>query len=118
MHQLTFSDDRFDVVYSRHSFEHAFDKRKAGWEFVRVLCDGGVVVVEVPGRYQGGADYNRFDSIEDVTVAFEPHVGAFLHKEYSRREENADKMDIIRVIFHVDKNAGDGAARNAAPVAR
>lgn len=103
MHDLKFPDNSFDFVYSRHSFEHAFDKRKAGLEFVRVLRPGGVVIIEVPGKYKGGADYNRFDRIEDVTDAFEPHIDSFLHREYSRKEENTDKMDIIRVMFAIKK---------------
>lgn len=103
MHDLKFANDEFDIVYSRHSFEHAYDKKKVGSEFVRVVKNGGVVVVEVPGSYKGGADYNRFDSIEDVMVAFESNVGQFLRKEYSRKEDNTHKMDIIRLMFHVDK---------------
>lgn len=103
MHDLKFSNDSFDVVYSRHSFEHAFDKRKAGMEFVRVLKPGGIVVIEVPGKYKGGGDYNYFNEIEDVLSAFEPYVNEFLWKEYSRKEENTHKMDIIRVMFSIKK---------------
>lgn len=105
MHDLKFPDGSFDVVYSRHSFEHAYDKRKAGLEFVRVLRHLGVVVIEVPGKYKGGADYNRFDDLNDVLDAFEPHVNEFLWKEYSSKEENTDKMDIIRLMFRVNKTA-------------
>jgi hypothetical protein len=103
MHDLKFPDGTFDVVYSRHSFEHAYDKRRAGSEFVRVLKPGGVVVVEVPGRMKGGGDYNFFAGIDDVVEAFEPNVGEFLWHEYSRKEDNTDKMDIIRVMFRVRK---------------
>jgi SAM-dependent methyltransferase len=103
MHDLKFPDGSFDIVYSRHSFEHAYDKRKAGMEFVRVLRNGGVIVIEVPGKYKGGADYNLFEGLDDVLNAFTPHIGEFIWKEYSRKEENTDKMDIIRVMFHVTK---------------
>jgi SAM-dependent methyltransferase len=103
MHDLTFPDASFDVVYSRHSFEHAYDTRKAGGEFVRVLKPGGVVVIEVPGKVKGGGDYNLFNSIDEVREAFEPHVGEVLWNEYSRKEENTDKMDIIRLMFRVVK---------------
>jgi SAM-dependent methyltransferase len=103
MHDLRFPDGSFDVVYSRHSFEHAYDKRKAGLEFVRVLKPSGVVVIEVPGKMKGGGDYNFFTGFDDVLEAFEPHVGEFLWQEYSRKEENTDKMDIIRLMFRVRK---------------
>ena len=103
MHDLRFPDSSFHVVYSRHSFEHAYDRRKAAQEFVRVLRPGGVVVIEVPGNVKGGGDYNIFTCCEDVLETFEPHVGEMLWKEYSRKEENTDKMDIIRVMFCVRK---------------
>jgi len=106
MHDLKFPDAQFDIVYSRHSFEHAYDKRKAAQEWIRVLKDGGIVIIEVPGKYKGGGDYNRFEENEDVVGAFRPYVGEFLWNEYSRKEENTDKMDIIRVMFHVNKKAG------------
>jgi SAM-dependent methyltransferase len=103
MHDLRFPDGSFNVVYSRHSFEHAYDKRKAGGEFIRVLEPGGVVVIEVPGKVKGGGDCNLFNGVDDVLEAFEPHVGEHLWNEYSRKEDNTDKMDIIRVMFRVRK---------------
>ncbi len=103
MHDLKFDDASFDIVYSRHSFEHAYDKHKAASEFTRVLRPGGVVVIEVPGKYKGGGDYNFFEKIEDVTDAFGSHIEQFLWREYSRKEENTDKMDIIRVMFTIRK---------------
>jgi SAM-dependent methyltransferase len=101
MHDLKFGDGSFDVVYSRHSFEHSYDKRKAAREFIRVLKPGGVVVIEVPGKHKGGGDYTVFTKTGDVLEAFEPHVGEMLWEEYSRKEENTDKLDIIRVMFRV-----------------
>lgn len=103
MHDLKFPDSSVDVLYSRHSFEHSYDTRKAAMEFVRVLKPGGVVVIEVPGKHKGGGDYNYFNDIDDVTVAFEPHIAEYLWYEYSRKEDNTDKLDIIRVMFHVSK---------------
>ena len=103
MHDLKFPDSSVDVLYSRHSFEHSYDTRKAAMEFVRVVAPGGVIVIEVPGKHKGGGDYNYFNTIDDVTVAFGPHIGEYLWKEYSRKEENNDKLDIIRLMFRVKK---------------
>lgn len=103
MHDLKFDDSTVDVVYSRHSFEHSYDTRKAALEFVRVVKPGGIVVIEVPGRHKGGGDYNYFTGFEDVLEPFSPHVGEFLWKEYSVKEENTFGFDIIRLMFHVTK---------------
>lgn len=48
MHELAFADGSFDAVYSCHSLEHAYDVRRVGAEFRRVLGPGGVAIVEVP----------------------------------------------------------------------
>jgi SAM-dependent methyltransferase len=103
MHDLKFGDSTVDVVYSRHSFEHSYDTRKAAMEFVRVVKAGGVVVIEVPGRHKGGGDYNYFTSLEDVLEPFSPHVGELIWKEYSVKEQNTFGFDIIRLMFHVAK---------------
>ena len=44
-----------------------------------------------------------FRSVDDVREAFEPHVGDVLWDEYSPKEENTHKMDIIRLRFRVVK---------------
>jgi SAM-dependent methyltransferase len=103
MHDLKFEDNKFDVVYSRHSFEHAYDKHKAAAEFIRVVKQGGVIVVEVPGQYKGGGDYNYFHGTNSVIEAFGDHIDQYLWNEYSPKEENTHKMDIIRVMFLVKK---------------
>ena len=51
MHDMPFSKGEFDVVYSCHSLEHAFDIDKVIAEFVRVVRPGGYVAVEVPTNF-------------------------------------------------------------------
>ena len=41
--------------------------------------------------------------LDQRNEAFAPHVGELLWQEYSRKEENTDKMDIIRLMFRVRK---------------
>jgi SAM-dependent methyltransferase len=60
MHDLKYADSSFDIVYSNHSFEHAYDKERAAREFQRVVKSGGYIAIEVPGNYLGGADVNQF----------------------------------------------------------
>jgi SAM-dependent methyltransferase len=107
MHALAFPDNSFDVVYSRHSYEHAYDKRKAAMEFVRVARTDGIVAIEVPGNYKGGADVNVFRSFNDVTDSFDSMISDIIFKQYSKKEENKEKMDIFRVIMKVKSREHD-----------
>jgi SAM-dependent methyltransferase len=101
MHDLKFADHSFDVVYSRHSFEHAYDKRKAAAEFARVVRTSGVVAIEVPGRFKGGADVNLFGDVGDVKAPFEGFISSVIYEEYSKKEDNTHKMDILRLIMRI-----------------
>ena len=49
MHDLSrFADGTFEVVYSSHTIEHAFDVKKAVLEMRRILVDIGQMVVVLP----------------------------------------------------------------------
>jgi SAM-dependent methyltransferase len=71
MHQLTFEDGSFDLVYSSHSLEHALEPRRVAREFVRVLRPGGYAAIEVPVRYETrGSDLHDFGSAQGVLDLF------------------------------------------------
>jgi SAM-dependent methyltransferase len=101
MHDLKFEDDSFDIVYSRHSYEHSIAPYKAASEFMRVCRGGGMVIVEVPGNYKGGGDYTVFTSEHDVLRYFEKGVDEVRHLSISKKEENTHKMDILRMAITV-----------------
>src|SRR5215216_5261969 len=52
MHELSFADDSFDVVYASHALEHSYDVDRVVREIARVGRDGAVVGIEVPVRVQ------------------------------------------------------------------
>ena len=76
MHQMTFADDSFDVVYASHSLEHSYDVERVASEIVRVARDGGVVGVEVPVRGQASAaDRVVFTGLDEVQRVFARNLG-------------------------------------------
>lgn len=111
MHRMTFPDDRFDIVYSSHSLEHAYDPAQVAREIIRVARPGATVVVEVPVRFETrGADLVDLGSKESLLALFEPHVAELLWSEEQPLESltNHSGTPIARAIFTITK---PGAAR-------
>ena len=102
MHNLKFSDNSFDIVFSSHSLEHSFDPKKVVSELSRVANHGGVVAVEVPvGFVPSEVDRVDFGSVEKLTEEFDVNKCKLLWSERHQRESerNPHKMEIIRCIF-------------------
>jgi SAM-dependent methyltransferase len=106
MHAMTFADSSFDLVYSSHSLEHALDTAKVVSELVRVVRDGGFIVVEVPVNYQtGGADLVDFVSLENLHNFFEDNLQEILWSEsVSSPDNERGHSTAIRTIIEIRKN--------------
>lgn len=105
MHHMTFDADRFAVVYSSHSLEHALHPEQAAQEFVRVVQPGGLIAIEVPVSFTPrGADLVDFGSAERLLGLFAPHVASVVLLEDGVLV--ADRGNpVLRVIFRVAKPA-------------
>ena len=105
MHQMEFENDSFDIVYSSHSLEHAFDSDVVIREFVRVCRPGGHIVVEVPVKYKTrGADLIDFADANDLLARFEPNVGTVVLSETLPPDQDEKRStSIARIIFQVKK---------------
>ena len=99
MHALTFSDDSFDLAYTCHSLEHAYDARKVADEITRVVRPGGACVIEVPVQFNRSlTDRQDFGSARGVLDLFGNALGAVLV------EENGSDLNgtpVARVVFHL-----------------
>jgi len=73
MHDLSFSDNSFDVVYSSHSLEHAKRPERVASEIARVIKPRGVVALEVPMRDPKGAELVHFSGIDSLVTLFKPY---------------------------------------------
>lgn len=104
MHDMKFSDNEYDLIFSAHSLEHAHSISKAVNEMLRVVKDDGYIAIEVPVKYQtGGADIVDFDNLENLHETFGPHIAEHVWSEtnISRGEEASTSS--IRTIFRVAK---------------
>ena len=106
MHEMSFADDSFDVVYASHSLEHSYDLDRVAREIGRVARNGAVVGVEVPVRAQGSAaDRIVFSGLEELRGAFRPQIGEELLAEEQppRTATNEQGTDIARLVFRLRK---------------
>jgi SAM-dependent methyltransferase len=108
MHDMSFPDDSFDVVYASHALEHSYDVERVVGEIARVSRDGAVVGVEVPVRAQASdADRVVFSGVDELRQAFAPYVGAELlaEEQLPRTATNEQGTEIGRLVFRVRKDA-------------
>ncbi|MBU1863204.1 MAG: class I SAM-dependent methyltransferase, partial [Candidatus Omnitrophica bacterium] len=108
MHNMSFDDNSFDIIFSCHSLEHARNYKKVISEFIRVAKNGSMFVIEVPVQYGArGTDLWDFESLENVRNMFQPYVGKILFEEYARKNtgNNFSGTDIARIIFKIIKEA-------------
>lgn len=106
MHQMTFADNSFDVVYASHSLEHSYDVARVAGEIVRVGRNGAVVGVEVPVRGQASAaDRVVFAGLDELRDAFRPHIGdeVLAEEQPPRSPSNEQGTEIARLVFRLRK---------------
>lgn len=106
MHELSFPDDSFDVVYASHALEHSYDVERVTRQMVRVARDGAVVAVEVPVRVQAStADRIVFSGLDELRSIFAPHVAQELLAEEQppRSPTNGQGTEIARFVFRLRK---------------
>lgn len=107
MHHLTFANDRFDVIYSSHSLEHALDPARAIREMLRVARPNAVLAIEVPVGFEPrGADLVDFHDLDTLLAAFRPQLSELLWSEQHRPgpESAADRRGFVRAIFRIEKS--------------
>ena len=106
MHELAFPDDSFDVVYSSHSLEHAYDVDGVVAQIARVGRDGAVVAVEVPVRHHGSdADRVDFDGLDALREPFRRYVREELLavEDVVGSDTNDQGSDVARLVFRLRK---------------
>ncbi len=98
MHHMTFPNNSFDVIYSSHSLEHAYDPQQVANEISRVCKTQGIVLIEVPVRYQTrGADLVDLVDHQGIYRLF----GSNHIKRLWEEEVYHKYMFIARTVFQI-----------------
>jgi SAM-dependent methyltransferase len=106
MHEMTFADDSFDVVYASHALEHSYDVDRVAGEIVRVARDGAVVGLEVPVRAQASAaDRVVFAGLDELRAAFRSHIDEeqLAEEQPPHSPTNDQGTEIARLVFRLKK---------------
>jgi len=82
MHNLQFKNNEYDVLYSAATFEKSYDPKKVASEFIRVVKDGGLIILQVGAHYPTNAvDRHDFDSLRNLHSYFTPAIKEILFEE-------------------------------------
>ncbi len=106
MHHLCYKANSFDLIYTSHSLEHAFNYHKVLSEINRVLKDDGIVVVEIPINYETTeVDLHDFKNADNFITIFSNYVNIkeVLYKVEVKKEDNLSGTDVVRLIIRVSK---------------
>ena len=108
MHEMSFADDSFDVVYASHSLEHSYDVDRVAGEIGRVARDGAVIGVEVPVRAQASdADRIVFSGLDELRGVFRLKIGEELlaEEQLPHTPTNEQGTEIARLVFRLKKES-------------
>ena len=99
MHDLPFTDNSFDVIFSIHSMEHSYNPSKALLEIYRTIKMNGIFSIEVPINFKiTEFDRKDFKSIEHLYSFFDHSKVKLIWHEVEDRS-NISKPSTLRAIF-------------------
>jgi glycosyltransferase involved in cell wall biosynthesis len=111
MHDLSrFKDESFDVVYSSHTLEHAFDASKVLSEFRRILKPSGQLVLVLP--YPDPGEENIKAHCAKYALGTHLHDGAatlsavLFSEGFGHIQRDFDSFREPEVWIHAEKSAG------------
>jgi len=100
MHELKFQDNLFDIVYSSHSLEHAYNPGLVTKEITRVLKPNGIIAIEVPVNFEPrGADLVDFINLTGLMKYFPREISKLLWYEENVFTEKYKRTGYIRAIL-------------------
>jgi SAM-dependent methyltransferase len=108
MHQMTFPDNQFNIIYSSHSLEHAYDLDKVIKEIIRVAQPKALVAIEVPIHYKTqGADLIDFQSLQNLSNCWGTQLKKVLWSEELPvgHPRNDGGNTILRAVFLLEKSS-------------
>ena len=106
MHDMLFPDNEFDLIFSSHSLEHAYDVGKVVSEMVRVARASATISIEAPINFEPrGADRHDFGNLNNLHDLFKPYLNDVLFTEMQAGPTES-RLGYMRTIFTINKPQG------------
>jgi len=90
MHELPFSNDSFDFIYTHHSLDHALYPNKAIDEMYRVSINNAIWTHTIPFDDYGKEEAIDFDSSKEIVDFFEKYTKEILYEQEVKRLKNGN----------------------------
>jgi SAM-dependent methyltransferase len=109
MHKMPFADNSVGLIFIRQALSKSYDVRIVIKEMLRVLKDGGMFVIEIPGPYGWGVGRMRASDVKSAASLlklFRGHVSRVIYKDEMKQYStvyNQDVQRLIRVFAQVSK---------------
>jgi 2-polyprenyl-3-methyl-5-hydroxy-6-metoxy-1,4-benzoquinol methylase len=97
---LTFEDNKFDIVFSNEVLEHVNDDKKSVEEVLRVLKPGGKFIIFTPNRGWPFETHGMFFRGKYIwgNIPFLPWMPKFIRKKFSPHVRNYSNGDIKKLL--------------------
>ncbi len=100
---LPYKDNLFDGIFCHHVLEHLENPHEAVKEFFRVLKKDGIIIAEVPSKWDPNAhadpDHKQFFTKESLSDLFEKSGFKILGVQYCAFEIKKIKIKFLFDIF-------------------
>ncbi|MEM9773550.1 MAG: class I SAM-dependent methyltransferase [Chloroflexota bacterium] len=105
MHKMMFDNSSFNVVYSAHSLEHAYDPQVVANEVMRIAKPGALIAIEVPYDFEPTkTDLFDYGSVENVHQLFKTRLSSVVWAESipAKTGDNIHGTAVLRTGFYLD----------------
>lgn len=106
MHNMTFDDNSFDLLYCSGTFHCTYNVTKLVKEFVRVIKNGGIIVICVPVNFKRTNVYvHDVKSVTGLKHLFESNFRKMIWSETVKPKSafNPNNNTVIRSMFTIEK---------------
>ncbi|HET7086177.1 MAG TPA: methyltransferase domain-containing protein [Rhizomicrobium sp.] len=114
MHKMPFADNSVGLIFIRQALSKSYNVRIVIAEILRVLKDGGLFIIEIPGPYGWGVGRMRASDVKSagsLINLFRGHVSRVIYRDEMKQYSTVYDQDvkrIIRVFAQIRKNRDRG----------